>query len=349
MRSSLIAQTQTLPGLFMALVLVVSLVGICGFARAQTVVFREISYTPLGDAALNLVGTPEAGVLSVENIGSSGLDGVTAELADVCNYSVLWQALPTPTAGDLIRFGVRGTLEQMPGQLLGEAQFASAGPGLELSVDLIPSSISSNQMIVRDGNSMAYIGVIADTGVIATTGTWPDGMSVTSACSDAVANSLSFTWSVPTAISIAGGPEVTGDAIVLGSRAFGSSYSQVDLRVANLSDVVLADAAFAHPRASGANIPVPSGMTLETALPNPFNPRTQIRFSLLRPMSVRLTIHDMQGRLVASLFQGHREAGEHSIRWNGTDTRGKHAASGVYLISLSSGAEVQRQKVALVR
>jgi hypothetical protein len=232
---------------------------------------------------------------------------------------------------------------------LGVAQFEQVGPELNLAVDLIPDGFFLNQMRVVDGGSLVYSGVIADTGVIATVATWPDEMSVVSACSDAISSSLSFLWATPTAMSIAGGPNVNADAIELFSIAFVSSFSQVDLNVANMSPVVISDAAFGHPHASAADIPESSELTLSATIPNPFNPRTEILFSILRPTSVRLTVHDMRGRLVATLFQGPMEAGEHSIIWDGTDAGGKNAGSGVYLISLVSSAEIRSQKVTLVR
>jgi flagellar hook assembly protein FlgD len=60
-------------------------------------------------------------------------------------------------------------------------------------------------------------------------------------------------------------------------------------------------------------------------------------------------VHDMRGRLVTTLLHGRREAGEHSIIWDGTDAGGKNAGSGVYLIGLVSGAEIRSQKVTLMR
>lgn len=66
-------------------------------------------------------------------------------------------------------------------------------------------------------------------------------------------------------------------------------------------------------------------------VPNPFNPSTAIRFSLPADGFVRLTVHDVQGRLVAVLANGRLGAGEHSIVWDA----GK-APSGVYFYRLEA-------------
>jgi hypothetical protein len=43
---------------------------------------------------------------------------------------------------------------------------------------------------------------------------------------------------------------------------------------------------------------------LENNLPNPFNPSTEIRFTLPRNEAVRLTVHDLAGCRVRTLADG---------------------------------------------
>jgi len=71
--------------------------------------------------------------------------------------------------------------------------------------------------------------------------------------------------------------------------------------------------------------------------PNPFNPRTTIRFDLATHAHARLAIHDVSGRLVRTLVDGPLPAGEHEARWDGRDARGERVASGVYLCRLQAG------------
>ena len=80
---------------------------------------------------------------------------------------------------------------------------------------------------------------------------------------------------------------------------------------------------------SVANTPslrTPENLKLYPALPNPFNPRTTIRFELPVSARVRLTVHDVRGAFVTTLLDDRRSAGPHAEQWNGTDRHGRSAA-----------------------
>jgi hypothetical protein len=90
--------------------------------------------------------------------------------------------------------------------------------------------------------------------------------------------------------------------------------------------------------------PSPVRFGLDAPYPNPFNPDTNLRFSLPERQSVTLAVYDLRGRLVRTLWSGEAHAGEHSISWSGTDDAGRLASSGMYVARLSSphGASVVR-------
>jgi len=83
-------------------------------------------------------------------------------------------------------------------------------------------------------------------------------------------------------------------------------------------------------------VPVSRTLALEQNAPNPFNPLTNIAFSLPKAQSVRLSIFDTRGRLVNTLVNGTVEAGDHTVVWNGVDRNGRTAASGQYFYVLST-------------
>jgi len=83
--------------------------------------------------------------------------------------------------------------------------------------------------------------------------------------------------------------------------------------------------------------------------PNPFNPRTTVRFDLKRPGPVRLRIYDVRGRLVQVLADGWMQPGRYEMTWEGDDRRGSRVASGVYFLTMEAGGELFRQKMALIR
>jgi len=66
--------------------------------------------------------------------------------------------------------------------------------------------------------------------------------------------------------------------------------------------------------------------------PNPFNPVTEIRYSLIEEGRVRLLVFDRLGRLVRLIFDGEQKPGEHSILFNADGL-----ASGTYRYALLSG------------
>ncbi|RKZ12746.1 hypothetical protein DRQ53_11735 [bacterium] len=104
-------------------------------------------------------------------------------------------------------------------------------------------------------------------------------------------------------------------------------------------------------------VPVPTGATGAPAArqarvrvePNPFNPRTVIRFDVMTAGRVRLDIYDVRGQHIRGLVNEVRAAGEQRVMWDGTDDGGLASASGVYLYRLKSGDGVWAGKLSLVR
>jgi hypothetical protein len=78
--------------------------------------------------------------------------------------------------------------------------------------------------------------------------------------------------------------------------------------------------------------------------PNPFNPKTSLRFNITRPGHVSLKIYDASGRVVTTLVDGYRVPGEHTVAWNGTGV-----ASGVYFARLITDEAVQLHRLVLLK
>ncbi len=83
--------------------------------------------------------------------------------------------------------------------------------------------------------------------------------------------------------------------------------------------------------------------------PNPFNPRTNISFSLRGDGDARLEIYDLAGRRVRSLPVPRGASGPQVVRWDGLDRSGRETASGVYIIRLTEAGAVHVQRAALLR
>jgi len=88
---------------------------------------------------------------------------------------------------------------------------------------------------------------------------------------------------------------------------------------------------------SGANFSsenqIPEQFSLRPNYPNPFNPSTNIQFSLPAAESVDLLIYNRIGQLVRRLLHDrHHAAGSYTYQWNGRDESGRSVASGLYFI-----------------
>lgn len=81
------------------------------------------------------------------------------------------------------------------------------------------------------------------------------------------------------------------------------------------------------------------------AAPNPFRSETRLRFSTETAGAVRLSVYDVRGRRVRTLFDGYRPAGAHTGSWDGTNSSGRPVASGIYFIRLQSRRETVVKKV----
>ncbi len=78
--------------------------------------------------------------------------------------------------------------------------------------------------------------------------------------------------------------------------------------------------------------------------PNPFNPTTQISFTLPKASDVKLQIYNMLGQIVEIVIDRQLEAGTHTYSWDGSS-----AASGIYLYRLTAGDFVETKKMILLK
>ncbi len=87
-----------------------------------------------------------------------------------------------------------------------------------------------------------------------------------------------------------------------------------------------------------------SAFALSQNYPNPFNPSTLISYSIPSGGQASLKVYDVLGKEVATLFEGHRQPGSYTARFDGTGL-----SSGVYLYRLRAGSMVQTRKLGIVR
>jgi hypothetical protein len=99
--------------------------------------------------------------------------------------------------------------------------------------------------------------------------------------------------------------------------------------------------------------PIPRVFSLAQNYPNPFNPTTTIAFDLPgklgEELRVRLTIHDVRGRLVKTLIDGAVEPGTYRVTWDGRNECGEPVSSGMYFSALKSGRGSSTRKMLLLK
>jgi hypothetical protein len=99
--------------------------------------------------------------------------------------------------------------------------------------------------------------------------------------------------------------------------------------------------------ASTATLPI--DFSLDQNHPNPFNPSTEISFSLPVASNVRLDVFNIMGQTVATLVNGNLQAGKHSVVWNGKSSAGETAASGVYFYKIEAAGFTDVKKMLLMK
>lgn len=134
---------------------------------------------------------------------------------------------------------------------------------------------------------------------------------------------------------------------------YATSDADVELHIFHQVDnAALGLVNFAHYIGDIAAVPGVATVTMldrHSVFPNPFNPRTTIRFKLPEGGHARLDLFDVAGRLVRTLVDAELAAGEHDIAWDGRDAGGRDVGSGSYLARLVSGDRVETARLALVR
>jgi hypothetical protein len=139
-----------------------------------------------------------------------------------------------------------------------------------------------------------------------------------------------------------------------GNRSVLEVTGRGSLASANLEYGLLADEnneriSVAPAIAAGITAETPSSYSLGANYPNPFNAGTVINYSLGGDCQARLDVFDILGRHVRTLADEIQPAGPHQANWDGTDSRGRAVASGMYFYRLTAGGYAESKKMVLLK
>jgi hypothetical protein len=181
--------------------------------------------------------------------------------------------------------------------------------------------------------------------------TWVADLDVPPVKIGTTESGITQAWSVPVDGSR---PVVVAKALVRWDGP-GKPEGQVSIRphpvfgfiratVAPDHHIVVAEGETSHLGRTDQRSPLGDDPVLYGAHPNPFNPVTEIRYRVSQKTHVRVTIYDVNGRLVTKLVDDLRDQGEHSVAW-----RAESCPSGVYFCRLEVGEFSDQRKVMLLK
>jgi hypothetical protein len=84
--------------------------------------------------------------------------------------------------------------------------------------------------------------------------------------------------------------------------------------------------------------------SLAQNFPNPFNPTTNINFSVPKSQFVNVSIYDITGKLVQELVNSNLAAGKYNTTWDAANF-----SSGVYFYKIQAGDFIEMKKMSLIK
>ena len=93
-----------------------------------------------------------------------------------------------------------------------------------------------------------------------------------------------------------------------------------------------------------SNISIPEGISIASVYPNPFNPFTNIQFTVEKKANVSIQIYDINGRFIETIVNKKYSSGTYSIKFDANNY-----ASGLYFYRLKSGTEMQVKQLIIIK
>ena len=99
---------------------------------------------------------------------------------------------------------------------------------------------------------------------------------------------------------------------------------------------------------SASKSTLPKAYALSQNYPNPFNPSTSFKLSLPEASDYAVRVFNVAGQLVKT-FEGHADAGELTLVWDGSNNQGAKVASGVYFYRAEAKSFAQTRKMMMLK
>ncbi len=83
--------------------------------------------------------------------------------------------------------------------------------------------------------------------------------------------------------------------------------------------------------------------------PNPFNPETTIKWNQTKKSQVQISLYNVKGRKISTLYNDVNPAGEHSFVFNSSNQKKYSLSSGIYLLKISLDDTIITKKIILLK
>ena len=97
------------------------------------------------------------------------------------------------------------------------------------------------------------------------------------------------------------------------------------------------------------NTHIPETYYLSQNYPNPFNPTTTISYGIPQLSNVNISIYNILGERVQTLYHGIKSAGSYQVMWNGKNEQGITVTSGVYFYQMQCGNFISTRKMFFIK
>lgn len=131
-----------------------------------------------------------------------------------------------------------------------------------------------------------------------------------------------------------------------GNVAYTHSNYPSDLKINDSKDII--DNLLSVTGIRNVNVS-PNEFELKPNYPNPFNPTTNIPFTVDKNQNIKLEIYNITGRLVKTLINASYPEGSYNVVWDALDDHNYHVASGIYFIRLSGEQTTQTRQIILLK
>lgn len=104
-----------------------------------------------------------------------------------------------------------------------------------------------------------------------------------------------------------------------------------------------------QPFVSNDDQAVSPASNLLSCYPNPFQAETTIRYYVKEATPIKIAIYNLKGQKIKQLTDENKSAGSYSVKWDGTDDKGRAVSRGIYLCKMCANMHSETRKLFLMK